>query len=446
VYVARLVAPSDFGIFALVLFVIGLAQVVGDAGFTAGLVRMQVRSRITFNTIFWIAVLSSLVLALIVVSSAQWVADFYNMPDLKLYLIASAIGLIVSFLLPVPLAILQINLDFKEIAFAQTVGSMFGAIFVIIAASYGFGIWALIGQSIVGNITFFVLMLRSSKWFPKFEFSFSTVRNLLHDGFNLLGSNIAVYGRLNSDSAIIGKALPSFDLGIFSMARNILYAPNYLITSVASRVLFPLLSKVQKKKEDVLEIVLFSAGKVAFLSLPLYLGLFATAEDFVALVFGEQWSQMALLLKIMVVPAVVTAFSNMGGPILISLGASRANFYINLVGGVLYLLVLWFVLDYGLKGIAIGYAFSGSLIGLFVLSKALRMAGVKAWLYALVIVKPFIASVVMALCIIFIRDKMGLDLLFRFSFSVCLGIVVYFLSIFLLDRKFAGQVISFIRR
>ncbi|MGZ5819162.1 MAG: oligosaccharide flippase family protein, partial [Burkholderiaceae bacterium] len=54
-YVARLLLPSDFGTVSMVIVVVSLAQVIGDIGISAGLVRTQKNTTTVLSTCFWIA-------------------------------------------------------------------------------------------------------------------------------------------------------------------------------------------------------------------------------------------------------------------------------------------------------------------------------------------------------------------------------------------------------
>lgn len=395
-YVARILAPDDFGVAAMVTVVVGLAQVIGDVGFSAGLVRTRQSSSVAYSTCFWIGIALGLGLMAALMLAAPLAADFYEVPALVPLLRVAAFGLLVNCCMPVPLAILQQRLGYKEIALSQAVGSLCGALVAVACVTAGLGVWSLVLQPIVGNVAALLLMMRQARWRPTREFHFATVREILRDGFNLLGSGVSQYACNNFDTVVIGRALSSNDLGIYSMTRTVLYAPNYLITSVVSRVIFPLLAKIQDDAPKVREAILTATSRTGLLTFPLYLGLWVVADDFVLLAFGPNWSDMVGLLRVMIVPAMIQSIGNIAAPIMVALGASRVNFYLTLGSALFYFVVLLAVIGHGLDAVAYGYALCNSLIGIVALTLALRRAGVGGQVFVRAILRPLLLALAMA--------------------------------------------------
>lgn len=440
IYVARILAPADFGLVALVMVVVGFAQVLGDIGFSAGLVRAQTDSRIATSTVFWLGLIAGLFLGGALTITAPWAAHFYNEPAMESLLQVSAIGLVVNFCIPVPLAMLQQRLAYKSIAISQVAGSLIGALFTVVAVSFGFGVWSLILQPIIGNTISTLLMVNLSRWRPGFCFSIASVSKILGDGFNLLGAGLAQFARGNLDSALIGKALSSSDLGIYSMARTVLYAPNFLITSVVSRVLFPLLSKVQDKREDIEQVVLLSIKQISILAFPLYVGLWVSAPDFVMVVFGSKWLSMVDLLRIMIFASFVQSLGNIGGPVLVALGASRINLYLNIGGLIIYFIVLLIAVKISLSAVAIGYVIANSLIGLVTLFLALSVANISYREMFRVVANPIMISISLASVLLLVQWAAPDNALFRLFLVSLVGMFLYLILIYLTERKFLSQM------
>ncbi|HRE15881.1 MAG TPA: lipopolysaccharide biosynthesis protein [Rhodocyclaceae bacterium] len=440
-YLARILAPADFGLAAMVMVVVAFAQVVGDVGFSAGLVRTQQTSAVAYSTCFWIGIGIGLVLAVLMALAAPLAAWFYEEAAVVPLLRVAAIGLLINFCMPVPLAILQQRLGYKEIAVAQASGSVLGALTAIACATAGLGIWSLVLQPIVGNIASLALMLFRAGWLPKRQFELATVRDILRDGMNLLGSGLSQYASNNFDTFVIGRALDSQDLGIYSMTRTVLYAPNYLITSVVSRVIFPLLAKIQDELPKVRDAVLTAAARTGLLAFPLYLGMLVVADDFVRLAFGPNWQGMVPLLRVMILPAMVQSIGHIASPILVALGASRLAFRLSLAGALFYFVVLISVIGLGLQAVAYGYALAHSLIGALSILLAVRQAGIRKRDFAMAVGKPLLMAAAMAALVFLLALELAtLSPLARMATLIAAGALIYALLIVTFERAAWRQV------
>lgn len=445
-YIARLLPPSDFGTFAMVMVVIGFAQVIGDIGISAGLVRSQKNSKSVLDTCFWIGLGIGTALAVLVFLLAPLAASFYGVAAIEPLLRTSALGLIVSFCLPVPLALLQQRLNFREIALAQTSGSFSGAIVAVILASTGHGIWGLVLQPIAGNLVSLTLMAIRTKWYPTNEYDYKAVQDIIHDGFNLLGAGLTQFARNNFDTVVIGKALQSKDLGVYGLAQTILYAPMYLITSVVSRVLFPLLAKIQNDHDKVKEAILTSTSRTALLIFPLYLGIFVVADDFVLLAFGDMWLDLIPLIRIMTIAFLIQSVSGIAAPIMLSLGKSRLLLRINLGGAVFYFAVLMVAIRYSITSVATGYALANSVIGILTIGLALRIADIKLIEYSRAVGRPLILASVMALGVFAASAMFVPGSMLRLSAAILVGALIYCSLIFLFEKSAWQQFYSAARR
>ncbi|HCY63351.1 MAG TPA: hypothetical protein DHV59_11090 [Oxalobacteraceae bacterium] len=441
-YIARILTPSDFGIAAMVMVVVGLAQVIGDIGFSAGLVRSQKNTSTVLSTCFWIGLGIGIFLTLTLILIAPLAAMFYGVDTVAPLLRVAAWGLLVNFCTPVPLAILQQRLGYGELALSQAFGSLAGAVVAVVLATAGLGIWSLVIQPIAGNVLALALMIIYTKWRPTWEYNYASVRDILYDGLNLLGSSISQYARNNFDTVVIGNAMDSKDLGVYSMARTILYAPMYLITSVVSRVIFPLLAKVQGEPEKVKDTILTATTRTGLLIFPLYIGLMVVANDFVFLAFGDNWLEIVPLIRIMILPAMIQSISHLASPIMVALGASGLSLRISAGGALFYFATLLCVIPYGLTAVAYGYAVTNSLVGSISIFLALRLAQIPISAFLHAMLRPLFFSIIMMAVLMAIRTFFLHGSHLRLAILIVSGALVYACLVFLFEKKAWQQVAS----
>jgi len=441
-YVAGRLLPADVGVFSLVMVVIGLAQAIGDIGISAGLVRTQKNSAETLSTCFWVSVGIGTVLSIAVAVLTPVASWFYQKPDIEPYLRVSALGLLLNFMTPVPMAILQQRLAYREIAIAQGIGSLTGAIATILLVTAGFGIWGLVFQPIIGNLCIWCLLVFYAKWLPTLQFQLASARDVLLHGVHLLGSGITSYLRNTLDIVIIGRALSTKDLGEYGMAQTILYSPMHLVSSTISRVIFPLLAKVQDDLGKVRSAVLKATSWTALLVFPLYSGLVVLADEFVLHVFGPHWNGLVVLIRIMAISFIIQSIGNVSGPLMIALGRTKTVFKLSVAGAVLYFAVVLALIPYGLKAVAVGYAVANSIVGIVTLVVALRCAEMPLGEFLCSLAKPTMFALTMCAAILLVQQMLPPATVATFAALLTVGAVTYVALIYRFEESAWRQVLG----
>jgi teichuronic acid exporter len=445
-YVARQLLPSDIGLFSMVMLVIGLAQVVGDVGIAAGLVRSQKNTPTVLSTCFWIGASIGVLMAAVVFLLAPVAGWFYEKVEVEPFLRVSALGLLLNFMMPVPMALLQQRLAYGKIAMSQSAGSFAGAAAAVTLVHAGFGIWGLVFQPIVGNLFIWALLVFHAKWRPTLQFELASARDILISGMHLLGVGLTGYFKNTFDVLVIGKTMTAENLGFYSLAQTILYSPMHLITSTVARVIFPILAKVQGDLEKIKEAVLTATSRTAFLVLPLYFGLFVLADAFVAIAFGPKWESMVLLIRIMSISFIVQSIGNVAGPLMLALNKTKMMLRITATGAIFYFVVLLILIPHGLTVVAIGYAAANSLIGSIALLVALHFAKISIKDYLRSISHPLAYALVMTLAVLGLKFVLPAESLWGFALLVGSGATVYALFIFVFEEAVWRQAWVAIRK
>ena len=114
ILMARLLAPSDYGTIALLNVFFAICQTFIDSGFNLAIIRKQDRTEIDFSTIFIFSMAVAGFSYVLLWFAAPYIADFYNLPELKIITRVVSLNLIVSTLSSMHNAKLSICLDFKS--------------------------------------------------------------------------------------------------------------------------------------------------------------------------------------------------------------------------------------------------------------------------------------------------------------------------------------------
>lgn len=114
ILLARLLAPEDYGIIAMPMIFLGLAQVFIDSGFANALVRKPDLTDNDLSTAFWFNVFVGLVCYVVLFISSSAIASFYDTPILAPILKITALSTLFNPLCTVQQAILTRSIDFKK--------------------------------------------------------------------------------------------------------------------------------------------------------------------------------------------------------------------------------------------------------------------------------------------------------------------------------------------
>lgn len=322
VWLARLLSPSDFGLIAMIMVVVGVAQVFADVGLGASLIQRRHLHPIHFYSVFYVNLVIALALASLVYFNANLIAGFYGNAALKpLTEVISALFLL-SALSNVQGVLLRKQLRHKTLAKANVVASIVSGCLGITCAVGGAGVWSLVVQILSQALIVNVFLWSVTGWRPKLAFSFKAVKQLWAFGFKMFISSSlleAIFVRI--DYLIIGKLFSEATLGYFQRAKQF----NLLLVQFASgslmSVLFPLLSQMQRDLPRLRSITLKSLDILCFTLFLLLGGLYLVADELVVFLFSDKWLASAAYLKILLL-------SSFGYPIsalLVNILASRGN-------------------------------------------------------------------------------------------------------------------------
>lgn len=447
IILARLLTPHDFGLVATVLIFVNFAMIVADQGFGAALIQRPELTEEHLSSIYWINVAMGMFLTAIFLWGAPLIAGFFHEDALAPLMRGIAWIFVVNSLASVQKTLLTRRLAFKTIAKAEVIAAWVGGVTSIILAWRGWGAWSIIVQSAVAAVIGVVVLWRVSEWRPRAVFRWAAVRGLAGFSANHFLGNISNYWVRNVDNVLIGYVLGQGPLGIYTRAYSVMLFPLSRISRVLSRVMFPSLSLIQADHARVRGLFLKVTRVIALVTFPIMLGVAASAENFTAVVFGEQWGGMVPILRILAVVGMVQSVTSLIGNVYLS--QNRASLRLRVVLPIQALQVLGIVigLRWGILGVAIGYAvaslatapiechFAGGLIGMSVSDFASNLRGVFLCAAAMALVVAGLGAIFPAAVGVFAR----------FGLQVLVGGAVYLGSLHAFSIKGYGELLDVLR-
>lgn len=298
ILIARQLLPSDYGVVAMLGIFLAVSQTFIDSGFGTALIRKIDRTDTDFSTVFYFNIVVAAFFYLVLWFAAPYIAAFYEIPLLEDVTRVVALTLIFSSLSGVQNAKLSIAIDFKTRAkISVSVTLLTGAIGLWMAYN-GYGVWALVVQSVFASLLGTVLLWCLVRWRPKRTFSWQSFREMFSFGSKLLASALLDTIYNNMYTLIIGKFFSSATLGLYSRASSLARYPSSNITGVLQGVTFPVLSSIQNEPERLAGAYKRFLRLSAFVIFPSMIGLAAVADPLIRLVLTDKWEGCIYLLQI----------------------------------------------------------------------------------------------------------------------------------------------------
>lgn len=296
---ARLLSPAAFGLAAKATTVLVFTKVVGDLGLGGALVQHQNPSREHVRAAFTVSLAVALVLAVVLVVGAPWIASSYRSPALVPVLRALAIVVVARGIGSIASQLSRRAMDFRTTTIADLLGYLLGTAVTLVCAVLGIGFWSLIIGYMVETL-FGVSYLCLKYPPPRLGIELRALRELLRYGVGETVTQIANVVATQGDYVIVGRSLGEVGLGSYTRAYELVRFPANVLNSVVGTVFLPGMARLQDDPAALATAfrrVLFSTSAVL---LPASAALLVLAPEFLHVILGPQWGHTVVPFQILV--------------------------------------------------------------------------------------------------------------------------------------------------
>jgi teichuronic acid exporter len=374
IILARLLFPDDFGVIGMAIVFISFIQVINDAGMGPAIIQKEKIDSYYLNTVFWTNIIWSILLFLIIcLLIAPFAANFYDQPILVKIIPVLSISILTSAMNTVHFSQLRRELNFKKIAQVRNFSTLVAGIIAITLAFTGFGIWALVANSVVAYIITVPLFYYATKWKPSFIWDKNIFKEILAFGIYLTGSKIIINLSGNADYLFLGKFEGATVVGVYTLAFMMTSLVSNQITSMLDTVLFPFYSSLKGNIKEIKKYYLKMIGYYSIVTYPIMTTLFLFTDTIVLNIFGVQWIDSIIPIKVLSVSIMINILTSSYNILFRSIGKTDYEFKVQQLTSVGIYLPLLFVgiYYYGLIGAATAVLVSKT-VNLFVHKYILR--------------------------------------------------------------------------
>ena len=352
---ARLLNPADFGVIAIVLVFINISNIFAIAGLGAAIIQNNEYNKEKFDTIYFISTLLGVIVCIILYFSAPLIAKFYKTDvDLVLLIQISSPIVIFNSINSIQISILQRDLNFRIMFYVTSIPIIISGLASIILAFFGFGIYSLLLNSLLGTFISIIICFLFYVDLPKFTFNIKHAISSLNYSYKILFAALLDEISKSVFTLSIGKYYSNNVLGNYNMGRQIPGIASATLNATISSVFFPFYAKritdninntlVYRKVIRVLNFIIFPCISIVFL----------ISTDFVTFFFTEKWIDCVFYLNIFSIILGIYHLHTKISYYINAFGHSQVTLKYEFIKKLIGVLVLFITLPMGVKSIVIG--------------------------------------------------------------------------------------------
>lgn len=446
VFVARILGPEDFGAFAIVGVVLGLAQILVNPGFSQAIVSLDQISDDVASSVFWATVMSSIILALLLFVATVVMPGDIVPAYLAALLLASLPVLVIGAAAIVPQALLTRELRYREITLATTFGNVLGGLVALAMALLGYGVWALVAQQYAVAITSLLLLTRYGRWRPGTRMRVAHIAPVVREGGHYFGIGLLTYANRRLDNALVGYLFGVAALGVYVIAKRIFNLLADLVTQPFTRVALSALSRVKGDSGATKNAFLRMAGFTSLVTAPVFAGALLLAPDLMMLAFGEKWRDATPLFQVFCIAGMVRGASLYTVPLLTVLNRGRTALLLHLANTVANFIAYLLFMPFGLVGIAMGFSVRAVLFQLVTFVVIRAVAGIRLMTMLRNLLPAYGTTVMMALLVYAMVSLMDRPLAWpNLALAIIAGAVSYAVFSYFLARANFEEIRSMVK-
>ncbi|HEY8614650.1 oligosaccharide flippase family protein [Phenylobacterium sp.] len=355
---ARLIGPAEYGLVALAMPFILLANVLSDGGMGYALGRQQAVSRDQESTVFWLSAGLGLALSLGCVAAAWPMGALLNQPRLPLLIVALSPILLINSLTTVSNGRIIREGRFGIFAAGDLISTVASALTALAAALAGWGAWALVAQQLVLWICKLAWVSSRAGAPIRLHYRFEEAKGLLAFGAQTIGAILADFVSRNLDSLIVGGVLGATMLGFYAMAYQIVRAPDMLISGPFYLYIFTAVARTANgaSKAAMQDLATSALRLGATFLAPVFVGLALVADLAVKLVLGDKWYDAIGPLRILAGAGFFFCMCSIMATTFMGLGKTAQRLKLSILLGVVVVGAVAAVVRFGLEPVSAAVA------------------------------------------------------------------------------------------
>jgi len=292
---ARLLAPDQFGLMAIVMVATMAFEAFTEVGVKQSVIQNKRGAEPDYlNVAWWMQAVRGLGLFLIAVIAAPWISSFYGKPDLLKLLQFSFLAIPFRGFVSPRAYVLEKEYKFGQAVFLTQGSAIIGTITTIALAFIIRNVWALVIGFVAESAILCLASYLLVPFMPRFKISREHLGELMKFGRGIFGLPVLAMVSFQADVLVLGKLVPNEQLGLYSLVANLACLPIDLFSQIIAPVLLPAFAQKQDDKNSLSRGVLQITHWTALMSIPVVTFMACCASGILLLAYGEKYVAAAI--------------------------------------------------------------------------------------------------------------------------------------------------------
>lgn len=298
IVLARILTPDDYGLLGIMMIFTSVCTALIYAGFTTALIRKPDANKDDYNTSFIVNMAMSIAFYCLIFILSPNIAEFFGRVELIKLTRVISLGMVIGAFSLVQQTRLTKKIDFKTQTKITLTAAILSGFIGITMALLGYGVWALVAQTLSVQVIRTVMLWYYDKWMPEMRFSTKSFHDLFGFGWKMMVSAFLDSLWQQLYQVVVGRYYNPATLGQYTRAKqfSMLFSSN--LTGVVQRVTYPVLSNIQDDKErmvmayrKIIKVTMFVTAISMF-----FLG--AISDPLLYCLIGPKWHEAATFLPL----------------------------------------------------------------------------------------------------------------------------------------------------
>jgi O-antigen/teichoic acid export membrane protein len=373
---------------------------------------------------------------------APYISSFYNEPRLTLITRWCALGVVFNSLSMTNGVVFVKNLQFKQRSIISLSAVLISGVGSIIMANRGFGVWALVAQSLIMQLVIVILYLKTSSFRIRLTFDFKAFKEMFAFGHNLMLSFLLRAFFENIYTLVIGKFYSPADIGFFQRAKRFSLLCSQMPAQMISQVNFPMLCKLQGDSVRMLAMYRKVFKSALLVILPLLMGMAVTAPNMTYVLVGEKWMPSVPYLRVFCVIGVFYTVFLLNTDVIKAAGDGRGFLRLEMTKHIMTVFSILCLFRFGITAMLYGELASMGIAAILSARKAMSYIQGSIGSQFKWAAPALISAGIMGFCVIFVVPE-GRGLISLMA-QICSGGLVYLISILLMRDEVVLNVLTMV--
>ena len=445
--VIRILAPADYGLFAMTQVVILFLNMLNGYGLASGLIQQSDVTERQIRQLFGMMLIVNAVLATVQLLLAPVAAAYYRQPIVGQMLQVQALLYLTTPFMALAYALLSRSMDFRAQAKVNIYASIASASAALGGALAGMGVWTLVVAPLVMFTVRAIGMTVVARSFIWPVFDFRGAGHLARYGGLMAIGQLFWFVESQADVFIAGRSLEPHWLGIYTTS---LFLTQIFVSKVVpplNEVAFSAYARLQHDSEAVANAFARSIRVIMTAALPFYVGLAVTAEPLVLTMLGAKWAEAVPIVRLLACAMPLLTLQVLLPPACDAKGRPGISVQNGATGAVLLTIAYLVGINWGVIGLAASWLVAYPVYLSISLWRSLPVIGVSARALLGSIMPPMMAALAMGLVVGMIAAALPpLPVALELIILVATGSIVYVGWLGVFAKGLIGEIVTIVRR